>query len=1642
MKKALKILVLVFVISVLAMTVVACDVDCPNGHTWDGGTVTKQPTCTEAGERTYTCAVCGTTRTAAVEALGHSYNYVPEVPADCKTAGTAAHYTCSRCDKLFVSQNGEMKEVTASELVVTADHSWDSGIVTKYPTCTEAGEKTYTCLSCGETKTEAVAATGHDYGEEIAEVPATCTTSGTAAHYECTNCHKLFVDAEGEKTQVTVAEITLSLAHSFDDGVVTTQPTCQATGIKTYTCSACHATHTELVPATGHDYGDEIAEVPATCTKTGTAAHYQCASCGKLFVDDNGVKKEVAANELVIALVAHSYDEGTVTTQPTCEKNGVKTFACTACGHTYTENVSATGHNYGDEIAEVAATCTATGTKAHYECANCGKLFVDVNGRKIQVTENYLTIALVPHTVVTDEAVEPTCTATGLTKGSHCSVCGTVIVAQTEISANGHSYGELIAEVAATCEAAGTKAHYECAVCGKYFVDVEDEKTEVTAEELAIEKLAHTVVVDEAVEPTCTATGLTQGSHCSVCGEVIVAQEVLAANGHTEEVIAGTPATCTETGLTEGKRCSVCGEILTEQQVIPVAEHKSVVVYDNGGHWTECETCRQVLSEKVLHEWKVSEQVAPTCTQKGSVIETCTCGATRSTVVSATGHTVTKVEATPATCEHEGNVEYYKCVNDNCGALFLKVGDDYVPTTIEEVTLPKAHTYGELIAEKEATCTEAGTAAHYECSTCHTLFVDKDGVKTEVTEEELVIAAKGHSYGEWTLTKDPTQTETGGAKRTCTVCGDEETTVVPVLTDTTVWTVETHPSTCTQAGTSTYTSQYGTVVVTLELAAHTEEVMPAVEPTCTETGLTEGKKCSVCGEILEEQQIVSAKGHQYDDGVVTTRPTCTDKGVKTFTCTVCDATKTEEVAELGHDIVHHEAKTPTCTEKGWEAYDTCSRCDYTTYKEIEAKGHTEEVIAGTPATCTETGLTEGKKCSVCGEILEAQKEIPAKGHDYGELITEVAATCTATGTKAHYKCSVCYALFVDENGEKTQVTADDLAIPATGHTYNAAETHSNKCVNCDNEITFEEIVAIIKGLDHNEGTTDTYLLKGEVTRLDDRGNPYITVEGTSDTVWCYYLHEGTHDGFTYYPEDLDIGYTITVVGPLKKYNSNLEIDNGNLIGAISPQRTVTLEAVTNGTVDVVGEGSFPSTAHDGDKISFTVTANDGYKVASVTVNGTAITADADGTYTATVNGDTTIKVEIVEDSVVVPEAELVLTLTAETMDMNSDSYADNNGDHVVGEYTVTSNQVYQKGGGTDLQWQRNKGSLTLTGTFCKVIINYTEGSYTLTVNNTLYSGTTANGQIIFDFGSDITGEYIIKVGNALGYVSSIEFYAMPACAHEVDNWSSNNDGTHTGTCSLCGETVTEDCTFVDEVCEVCGGNQPVYAINTSVENATIATPTGDLPVTALHGTELAFTVTPAEGFVVTEVKVNGETVEAVEGVYTITVKATVNIEVTTQEESTVPAEPTEFVKITDQNTFENAVASGAKFLIVYEDGNTAYVFDGSLTKLDAANNYVTATIENGQIADSAELQASSFAITASASGYNIQSASGYYIGPSSSNGMLSNISIKYDNSISFSSSNVIIKGTATTIKFNNASNQMRFRYYKSGQKSVCLYALI
>ena len=211
-------------------------------------------------------------------------------------------------------------------------------------------------------------------------------------------------------------------------------------------------------------------------------------------------------------------------------------------------------------------------------------------------------------------------------------------------------------------------------------------------------------------------------------------------------------------------------------------------------------------------------------------------------------------------------------------------------------------------------------------------------------------------------------------------------------------------------------------------------------------------KCSVCGDKTNEEI------HSWDKGTMTIQPGCTTAGTKTFGC-ICGATKTEnidaaghtagaavrenEVAAtcttdgsydevvycadcrkelsrekktvdaLGHDCVHHNAKAATCTEKGWETYDTCSRCDYTTYKETPAKGHSkgdakkEKEVA---ATCTTDGsYDEVIYCTVCkAEISRESKTTPAAGHSFGAWTVVKEATCTAEGHETRV-CSVCSA---------------------------------------------------------------------------------------------------------------------------------------------------------------------------------------------------------------------------------------------------------------------------------------------------------------------------------------------------------------------------------------------------------------------------------------------------------------------------------------------------------------------------------------------------------------------------------------------------------------------------------------------------------
>ena len=344
-----------------------------HAHKWNEGEVTTTATCESAGVKTYTCTAVGctdsaATKTESIPALGHNYG------------------AWAKAD----DNNHQRVCANNANHVETAAHSWNDGTVTTAPTCTDAGVKTYTCSVCTGTKTEAVAATGHAYGDWTkvdaanhqrvcskdashieteahtlitdAAVAATCTETGLTEGSHCDVCNSVIVaqtvvdaldhdftgtytyDADGhwhvcarDNCDVTDAKVphtynTTNCAveatcacgyvkaageHAWDNGVETTAPTCEDTGVTTYTCTSagCGATKTEPIDALGHSYGSWTQE------------------------DDTNHVRTCANNASHVERAAHTWDDGVVTTEPTEETEGVKTYTCGDCGATKTESV-------------------------------------------------------------------------------------------------------------------------------------------------------------------------------------------------------------------------------------------------------------------------------------------------------------------------------------------------------------------------------------------------------------------------------------------------------------------------------------------------------------------------------------------------------------------------------------------------------------------------------------------------------------------------------------------------------------------------------------------------------------------------------------------------------------------------------------------------------------------------------------------------------------------------------------------------------------------------------------------------------------------------------------------------------------------------------------------------------------------------------------------------------------------------------------------------------------------------------------------------------------------------------------------------------------------------------------------------------
>ena len=222
------------------------------GHSWNSGEITTAAGCESEGVKTYTCTVCGETRTESLAALGHAMVYTPTREPSCTEDGESASAYCSRCD--YVETSGGV--------IPALGHDW-SVTATVDATCTEPGSVSYACSRCGETKTDTVAATGHAY-TGIVTAP-TCTTDGYTT-YTCTVCADTYT---GDPVAMT--------GHRYTAAV--TAPTCTEWGYTTYTCDRCADTYTaDEIPATGHDYGDGSVTLIATCTSEGTRT-YTCAVC-------------------------------------------------------------------------------------------------------------------------------------------------------------------------------------------------------------------------------------------------------------------------------------------------------------------------------------------------------------------------------------------------------------------------------------------------------------------------------------------------------------------------------------------------------------------------------------------------------------------------------------------------------------------------------------------------------------------------------------------------------------------------------------------------------------------------------------------------------------------------------------------------------------------------------------------------------------------------------------------------------------------------------------------------------------------------------------------------------------------------------------------------------------------------------------------------------------------------------------------------------------------------------------------------------------------------------------------------------------------------------------------------------------------
>ena len=735
----------------------------------------KDATCTEDGNTAYwTCSACekwfsdenGTTEitdkdSVVKKATGHSPSETWSYDSDyhwhiCTTCNAvldkAAHSggtaTCSQkavcevCGEAYgsttkhnyVSNHDEAqhwKECSFCKSIdpenPKTDHTFGEWETVTDSTCTATGTKKHTCTGCDYSETGMIEKKAHTT-EHHDRVDPTCTTTGSIEFWQCSTCGKKFSDAACT-TEVT--DVTLPMAaHTLTKTDAKTATCTEAGNAEYWTCSVCKKLFSDsegkneitaasvVIPATGHTADD------SGWNSNGTNHWHVCATCKEKFDEAAHTGGTATCSSKAVCDVCKA-EYGTTTAHTFISKHDDTQHwkECSICGAIDSENPK-TNHTFGEWETVTESTCTETGVKKH-TCTGCDYSETGVIEKKAHTTEHH-------------GRIEPTCTTTGSIEYWQCSVCNkkfsnadcTTEVTDVTIPMANHTLNKTDAK-AATCTEAGNAEYWTCSVCKKLFSDSEG-KNEITAASVVIPATGHT-----ADDSGWNSNGTNHWHVCATCKEKF-----------DEAAHTGGTATCSSKAV-----CDVC-----KAEYGTTTAHTFISKHDDTQHWKECSICGAIDSEnpKTNHTFGEWETVTEsTCTETGVKKHTCTgCDYSETGVIEKKAHTTEHHDRVDPTCTTTGSIEYWQC--GVCGKMF---SDAACTTEVTDVTLDK-------LPHSAGTAWEKDTTYHWHlCTSCGSEVMDK----------------AVHTYGDWVTVAEATEAEAGLRKRTCSVCGYEQTEEIGIL---------------------------------------------------------------------------------------------------------------------------------------------------------------------------------------------------------------------------------------------------------------------------------------------------------------------------------------------------------------------------------------------------------------------------------------------------------------------------------------------------------------------------------------------------------------------------------------------------------------------------------------------------------------------------------------------------------------------------------------------------------------------------------------------------------------------------------------------------------------------------------------------